>query len=84
MIAVELAVNVSVRNLDDETIARIRRRAARNGRSTEAEIRHILMQAASGEDDADWRALALRVQSLSAPLDRDLTTPMIREDRDAD
>jgi hypothetical protein len=37
--------NLHVRNLDDELIARLKRRAARHGRSTEAEHREILRQA---------------------------------------
>ena len=34
-----------VRNLDDEVVARLRARAAANGRSTEAEHREILREA---------------------------------------
>ena len=33
-----------VRNLDDEIVARLRQRAARHGRSTEAEHREILRE----------------------------------------
>jgi plasmid stability protein len=76
-------MNVSIRNLDDEVAARLRQRAARNGRSTEAEIRDILTQATRADSGVDWRALALRVQSLSPPLDEDVTTATIREARDA-
>ena len=41
--------NLHVRNLDDDLIARLKRRAARHGRSTEAEHREILRQALSGD-----------------------------------
>ena len=41
--------NLHVRNLDDELIARLKRRAARHGRSTEAEHREILRQALVNE-----------------------------------
>jgi hypothetical protein len=34
--------NLHVRNLEDDLIARLKRRAARHGRSTEAEHREIL------------------------------------------
>ncbi len=78
-----MTVSVSVRNLGDAVAAGLRRRAARNGRSTEAEIRDILARAALAERDVDWRSLALRVQSLSPSLDQDITTAMIRDDRDA-
>jgi antitoxin FitA len=37
-----MAGNLLVRNLDDNLIARLKRRAARHGRSTEAEHREIL------------------------------------------
>ena len=40
-----MAGNLHVRNLDDDLIARLKRRAARHGRSTEAEHREILRQA---------------------------------------
>ncbi len=33
---------LTIRNVDAETHARLRLRAARNGRSVEAEVRHIL------------------------------------------
>ena len=39
--------NLHVRNLDDDLIARLKRRAARHGRSTEAEHREILREALS-------------------------------------
>jgi len=39
--------NLSVRNLDDETVANLRIRAAKHGVSMEEEIRQILKQAAA-------------------------------------
>lgn len=41
---------ITVRNLSIETHRALKVRAARNGRSTEAEIRHILERAAKPED----------------------------------
>lgn len=38
-----------IRNIDDQVFAQIRLRAARNGRSMEAEVREILKLAAAGE-----------------------------------
>jgi plasmid stability protein len=56
--------NLHVRNLVDDLIARLKRRAARDGRSTEAEHREILRQALAAEIEppfeklaADWRRL---------------------------
>lgn len=39
-----------VRNIEDSVKARLQRRAKRNGRSTEEEVREILRNAASQED----------------------------------
>jgi plasmid stability protein len=41
-----------VRNLDDETKARLKRRARRHGRSAEEEVRVILRAAVATESDA--------------------------------
>ena len=41
---------ISVRNLDDSVRERLRIRAARNGRSMEAEIRDILTRAVTGHE----------------------------------
>lgn len=41
---------VSIRNLSDETHRALKARAARHGRSTEAEIRHILETAVRPPD----------------------------------
>lgn len=38
---------LSIRNLDDDVKARLRRRAASNGRSMESEVRAILAEAVS-------------------------------------
>jgi antitoxin FitA len=43
---------VSIRGLDDDVRDRLRVRAARNGRSMEAEIRHILIDAVEDESAA--------------------------------
>lgn len=42
--------SVTVRNLPDEVRERLRRRAARAGRSMEAEIRRILVEASLAEE----------------------------------
>lgn len=43
--------DVSIRNLDDDVRDRLRRRAAGNGRSMEAEIRAILTEAVRHPDE---------------------------------
>jgi plasmid stability protein len=42
--------NLSVRKLDDETVAQLRMRAARSGVSMEEEVRRILRQAVATPD----------------------------------
>ena len=51
-----------VRNLDEDVKARLRRRARRQGRSTEEEVREIL-RAAVHEDVAPRRPLGSRLKA---------------------
>ena len=60
-----MAGNLHVRNLDDDLIARLKRRAARHGRSTEAEHREILRQALAGEDEPSFETLAADLRKLT-------------------
>ncbi len=60
-----MAGNLHVRNLDDELIARLKRRAARHGRSTEAEHREILRQALAGEAEPSFDQLAAELRALT-------------------
>jgi plasmid stability protein len=50
--------SVSVRNLGDDLLGRLKRRAARRGRSAEAEVRDILRQALNGEAEVGFDDLA--------------------------
>lgn len=51
---------ISVRDLDDEVAARLKIRAARHGRSMEAEVRAILSDAVAAEDELPNLAQAIR------------------------
>lgn len=52
---------ISVRDLNDDVAARLKLRAARNGRSMEAEVRAILTESlADGENDQPNLGQALR------------------------
>jgi plasmid stability protein len=57
--------NLHVRNLDDDLIARLKHRAARHGRSTEAEHREILRQALSSDIEPSFDALAAELRKLT-------------------
>jgi len=57
--------NLQVRNLDDGLVRRLKRRAARNGRSAEAEHREILRQALSAEVEPSFAELAAKLRELT-------------------
>ena len=76
---------VHVRSLDDEAITRLKRRAARNNRSLESEVRHILEQAAEdgmAEKIRSFRALARRLREQTGSQPQTPSYALIREDRD--
>jgi plasmid stability protein len=58
--------NLHVRNLDDDLIARLKRRAARHGRSAEAEHREILRQALAAEVEPAFEHLAAQLRRLTS------------------
>ncbi len=74
--------NLSVRNLDDELLAKLKRRAARHGRSTEAEVRDILRLTLSSEPDIDFEALAAELRALTAGRPHTPAEDLVREGRD--
>jgi plasmid stability protein len=77
-----MANSLHVRNVDEETIRRLKRRAARHGRSAEAEHREILRQALAGETPQDWDALAAEVRKLSAGRKHTPSEDLLRESRE--
>ena len=77
-----MPVNLSIKNVPDETAEELRNRAARNHRSLQGELMAILAEAAGksspmspSEFLAGLRALGLRTPAESRK--------MLREDRDA-
>ncbi|QPI75547.1 MULTISPECIES: FitA-like ribbon-helix-helix domain-containing protein [unclassified Sphingobium] len=73
---------LQVRNLDDDTIQRLKRRAARHGRSVEAEHREILRQALSGEMEPSFQELAAQMRALTAGRSQTPSEVLQREGRD--
>jgi len=57
--------DLHVRNIDDDLIARLKGRAARHGRSTEAEHREILRQALATEVEPLFEILAAELRKLT-------------------
>lgn len=74
--------NLSVRNLDDELIARLKRRAARHGRSAESEHREILRQALASEAESSFEDLATQLRALTRGRAHTPAEVLAREGRD--
>jgi plasmid stability protein len=77
-----VAGNLHVRNLGDELIARLKRRAARHGRSTEAEHREILRQALAAEIEPSFDILAGELRKLTKRRKQTPSEVLLREGRD--
>ena len=73
--------NLSIRNVDDKTVAILKRRAKAHNRSLEAELRHILAGAARPSAVTDLAALAERIAALTPDIPQTDSTEMLREDR---
>jgi plasmid stability protein len=77
-----MAGNLHVRNLDEGLIARLKRRAARHGRSTEAEHREILRQALSGEIEPSFDSLAAELRKLTRRRRQTPSEVLLRQGRE--
>jgi antitoxin FitA len=73
--------NLHVRKLDDDLIARLKRRAARHGRSTEAEHREILRQALADEVEPSFDKLAVDLRKLTRRRKQTPSEILLREGR---
>ena len=74
--------NLHVRNLDDDLIARLKRRAARHGRSTEAAHRKILRQGLVNEAEPSFEKLAADLRKLTRRRKQTPSEVLLREGRD--
>lgn len=77
-----MARNLHVRNLDDDLIARLKRRAARHGRSTEAEHREILRQALASDVEPSFDTLAAELRKLTRQRKQTPAEVLLREGRE--
>lgn len=72
-----------VRKVDDEIIQSLKERAARHGRSAEAEHREILRVALSGEQHrASWEERAARLREMIGDRPQTPSEVLQREGRD--
>ncbi|MGD9921340.1 MAG: hypothetical protein AB7V13_07810 [Pseudorhodoplanes sp.] len=74
--------SLHVRNVPDEIVRQLKLRAARHGRSTEAEHREILRQAVSGERGDAFEELAARLRKLTEGRNLTPSEDLVREGRD--
>jgi plasmid stability protein len=77
-----MPTSLHVRNLDADLVVRLKRRAARNGRSAEAEHREILRQALSAEVEPSFWELAAQVRKLTEGREVTPSEVLVREGRD--
>ena len=81
MKAGSIMASISVRNLDEELLSRLKRRAARHGHSAEAEVRDILRLALSSEAEASFDDLAAELRALTAGRRHTPAEELLRESR---
>ena len=74
--------NLHVRNLDDDLIKKLKLRAARHGRSAEAEHREILRQALSSESEPSFETLAAELRKLTGKRKQTPSEILLREGRE--
>jgi len=79
---VTMVGNLQVRNLDDDLIVRLKRRAARHGRSTESEHREILRQALSAEVEPSFDELAAKLREMTKGRQQTPSEELQREGRE--
>ena len=73
--------SLHVRNVDDAIVARLKERAARSGRSAEAEHRQILAEAL-GSDQSTFDDLAARLRERLKDRHHTPSEVLLRESRD--
>jgi antitoxin FitA len=77
-----MAGSLHVRNIEPELIARLKRRAARHGRSAEAEHREILRQALAADSETSFDQLAAELRKLTEGRKHTPSEILQREGRD--
>ncbi|MFQ5774812.1 MAG: Arc family DNA-binding protein [Kiloniellaceae bacterium] len=75
---------VTIRNLDDEVVAKLKQRAKAHHRSLEAELRVLLTDAASRPSTEEFRKQAERIAAMTPDVSQTDSASLIREDRDTD
>ncbi|MDH3594851.1 MAG: plasmid stabilization protein [Rhodospirillales bacterium] len=76
--------NLTIRNLDDAVVDRLKVRAKAHNRSLEAEVRTILEATARTADRKAFIREARRIAAMTPKVPQTDSTLLIREDRDSD
>ncbi len=74
--------NITIRNLDDQVVERLKVQAKAHRRSLEAELRMILERAALTADRKAFVQQARRIAAMTPEVPQTDSTLLIREDRD--
>jgi plasmid stability protein len=74
--------SVTIRNLDDDVVAKLKARAKTHNRSLEAELRVILGDAARETSNRDFRALTDRIAAMTPDIPQTDSVDLLRELRD--
>ena len=77
-----MPASISVRNLDDELMGRLKQRAARHGRSAEAEVRAILGHALAADAEPSFDDLTAELRALLAGRHFTPSEELLRESRE--
>jgi antitoxin FitA len=73
--------SLTIRNLDEEVVERLKERAKTNKRSLEAELRDVLTNVARQGNAFDLRAYAERIAAMTPRRAQTDSTVLLRRDR---
>ena len=76
--------NLTIRNLDDAVVAKLKAQAKAHHRSLEAELRALLSEAAARSSREEFQRIAARIRAMTPDVEQTDSTLLIREDRDSD
>lgn len=77
-----MSKTLTVRNLDEALVVKLKLRAARHGRSAEAEVRALLADALDNEPREDFWSIAARLQAMTRGRPQVPSEVLQRESRD--
>ena len=73
--------NLTIRNVEDETVEALKRRARTHRRSLEGELRQILADAIRPTASVDLRLLAEQIAAMTPDIPQTDSVDLLREDR---